>query len=659
MASRYGGITGTEQIANDYQNINIAFENVEADVDAKAAIVTDHINSTAAHAAEHITYSGSASGDNVKDAIDTIDERIDTIIQGGGPDKDAELVDIRTPDPSYTPSRIINVAGDIVRDMQAQFGAQLADIAFNAHNFNSIDSAVAAASANGGVLLLPPGEYPVNSNLVVPQNVTLEIANGAMLNIMPGVVLTINSRINAGDYKIFTGSGSISGLKDVNLMWFAGDKLNTSTDALADIQKAYDSCSSKAVVRWPSGFFCISGASPIVISKGQHTIGAGSFGTELRYLTSAMNGFQVSGQFAKMEGLSLDKHDQTLIPTSGIGLSVTAGNFWLYDVTIRTGYRSISIVGAGTVKLLNFNVHDSVQSGVYCENSNDVYLSDFTIAAINDYCVLSGVTGTFVVGEVVTFSGGASGTIASILAPNILKIKFGGSNPSTDETITGSTSGASATVASVTIMHSLGGIRLFNRVEAFVARTGDVIGGRYSITTDAAANTSRQRPSFNRFSDMFFDSADNGALFDKSVEFNFVGCWFSSSAPGSGATINAVDGFTFEGTTFANNYQHGCVVQSSAKRVIFTAGCKFMGNSRQTANTYNGITIAAGTTDFAVTNCVIGGTLDFATQARGVVVSVGASDRYIVADNIGGSANGTGAVSDGGTGTNKRVANNY
>lgn len=52
MASRYGGITGTEQIANDYQNINIAFENVEADVDAKAAIVSNHINDNVRHVTE-------------------------------------------------------------------------------------------------------------------------------------------------------------------------------------------------------------------------------------------------------------------------------------------------------------------------------------------------------------------------------------------------------------------------------------------------------------------------------------------------------------------------------------------------------------------------------------------------------------------------------
>lgn len=53
--------------------------------------------------------------------VDNVNNRVDNIIQGGGPDKDAELVDIRHPDPNYTPSREINVAGDLVRDIQSQF----------------------------------------------------------------------------------------------------------------------------------------------------------------------------------------------------------------------------------------------------------------------------------------------------------------------------------------------------------------------------------------------------------------------------------------------------------------------------------------------------------------------------------------------------------
>jgi len=53
--------------------------------------------------------------------------RVDTILSEPDPNKDPELVDIRTPDPSYTPQRAINVAGDITRDMQEQFMSHKAE----------------------------------------------------------------------------------------------------------------------------------------------------------------------------------------------------------------------------------------------------------------------------------------------------------------------------------------------------------------------------------------------------------------------------------------------------------------------------------------------------------------------------------------------------
>lgn len=58
-----------------------------------------------------------------------LEQRVDTIINEPDPNKDAELVDIRTPDPSYTPERPIDVAGDMTRDMQAQFNAHKAETA--------------------------------------------------------------------------------------------------------------------------------------------------------------------------------------------------------------------------------------------------------------------------------------------------------------------------------------------------------------------------------------------------------------------------------------------------------------------------------------------------------------------------------------------------
>src|SRR5690625_1747494 len=58
--------------------------------------------------------------------VQDVTDRVDNIIQGGSPDKDAEVVDMRHPDPEYHPKRPIQVAGDMIRDMQDQLITGLA-----------------------------------------------------------------------------------------------------------------------------------------------------------------------------------------------------------------------------------------------------------------------------------------------------------------------------------------------------------------------------------------------------------------------------------------------------------------------------------------------------------------------------------------------------
>jgi len=91
--------------------------------------------------------------DTVVDEIKAVDDRVDTIIVGGGPDKDPELVDIRNLDPSYTPQREINVAGDVTRDMQAQFTAHKAETM----RFRGTDSATGITDIDSTSIL--PGVY--------------------------------------------------------------------------------------------------------------------------------------------------------------------------------------------------------------------------------------------------------------------------------------------------------------------------------------------------------------------------------------------------------------------------------------------------------------------------------------------------------------------
>lgn len=109
MANRYANLVGSNKIKDEYGKINTGFDSVQADIDQLQVDLDQEIADR-------------------EQAVQAVDERVDEIIQGGGPDKDAELVDIRTTDPSYTPQRTINVAGDVTRDMQAQFAAHKADI---------------------------------------------------------------------------------------------------------------------------------------------------------------------------------------------------------------------------------------------------------------------------------------------------------------------------------------------------------------------------------------------------------------------------------------------------------------------------------------------------------------------------------------------------
>lgn len=204
---------------------------------------------------------------------------------------------------------------------------------------------------------------------------------------------------------------------------------------------------------------------------------------------------------------------------------------------------------------------------------------------------------------------------------------------------------------------ALGGIRLEDKVEALMARDGDIIRGAYSMTTEATVNGQGTRPAYNRFVSVYFDSSANGVDLRKSVEFDFIGCWFSNR-PGQGVVVGSTtDGMRFNGGGAINCGSNGAVVEPGALRTVFN-GFASRGNGTQAANTYMGIYVQAGATDFVIQGCTLGGDLGFGTQKYGVEVAAGASDRYVIKDNLV-SGNGTGGVNDGGTGVNKTVEANY
>lgn len=136
-----------------YPKVNRNFQRLNTEL-------TAHKNSTSAHKAEDITYTGQVPGNDVKEAIENVNTRISEIVAQSGDDI-TELVDSRG---GY----------DVLGDRLDASDARLIDIAYNVKNFGMIgsgnDSAIIQAgidyvATNGGTLYLPPGTYEINNTL--------------------------------------------------------------------------------------------------------------------------------------------------------------------------------------------------------------------------------------------------------------------------------------------------------------------------------------------------------------------------------------------------------------------------------------------------------------------------------------------------------------
>lgn len=58
--------------------------------------------------------------------------------------------------------------------------------------------------------LYVPDAQAVTDNLTVPVNIRLVVPNGGMITVAAGKTLTINGPVDAGDYRIFSGSGAVA-----------------------------------------------------------------------------------------------------------------------------------------------------------------------------------------------------------------------------------------------------------------------------------------------------------------------------------------------------------------------------------------------------------------------------------------------------------------
>lgn len=205
---------------------------------------------------------------------------------------------------------------------------------------------------------------------------------------------------------------------------------------------------------------------------------------------------------------------------------------------------------------------------------------------------------------------------------------------------------------------SLGGIRLINKAEAVVVTDGDIILGKYSMTTAAATFSIGVRPAYNNFTNVFFDSSVEGVVLDKIIETEFIGCWFSNGRSGTGFAgcgVIETNGLNFIGCRFFNCGGTGCSVTATAVNTTFVA-CSIESNS-VTATAAPGLAFFANTNNFTVSNCKTGNSLYSGSQTYGILIDNGTSNNYSICNNLL-TGNVVGGLSDGGTGTVKTISGN-
>jgi len=188
------------------------------------------------------------------------------------------------------------------------------------------------------------------------------------------------------------------------------------------------------------------------------------------------------------------------------------------------------------------------------------------------------------------------------------------------------------------------------------------LNGARGYTMQDSAATGSSYPIWTFAWDLETDhSYVTGVQMDGGEGLYIDGSWIGSSLFGNGVLIGSNsrgEVFIGAGTRIMGHAENGILIQAGPKTISID-GCMIGLNSQKTINTFNGITVAAGATEFSITNNRIGDLVGTGAnpQNSGISLLAGATNKFIIAnnnllDNI------TAAIIDASTGTTKRIANN-
>ena len=526
-----------------------------------------------------------------------------------------------------------------------------------------INDAVTAASTNGGTVVFPPGTYRIASDLTVPSNVTLWFMNGAMLSADSGVTVTISGPIEAGLHQIFSGSGTvvIAKIKEVFAEWW-GAKGDGIADDRTALNSAVSSLSNGGDIKFvgtykissnltfpenvklnfaESARFSVDSGVTLTINSaieaGLYQIfdGGGTIAGKPRIEYVFPQWFGAKGDGASDDASPIQKalnffsRIMFRSATYKIGTTITIpSNCYIYG-NGATFYTKNAIPRMWYIPSTSQDVHIEK---INCNGD----APDFTAFQVEGHRVWFDECTTFNVNIGIVSRGSRHYINKCDLRANV--------------GILIETSAEVKSISDCVIAVSNIGIRITGGAGIRISNC-DIMGGNHNLLVDPNSGVVASVVCEN----VFFDQGAQGCVrmvptgTGVIVRCKFSNCWMSGSSGSRGVALGVnVKGIQFDSCDIYGNAADGIFI---AGQGIIVSNCQIAGNGG------SGVSVGGGTTDFVITGNIIGPTGDFGANVWGVFINSGASDRYVITGNML-KGNTAGAISDGGTGTNKVVANN-
>ena len=191
--------------------------------------------------------------------------------------------------------------------------------------------------------------YVLSTSETVPANINLKIEKGAKISISGGVTLTINGNIDAGDYEIFTGSGTVTGnpLNAIMLSaWFNAGVTNAT--APVGVLKSIAPSSAQGDLFYHNGTIIVrlaAGTSGQILKTGG-TSGAPAWITPPSIRDRARNLIITNNASHADHQIDVDADEVILQNTDGMSMRVASVN-----LTIDTAAAGANGLDTGTVAI--------------------------------------------------------------------------------------------------------------------------------------------------------------------------------------------------------------------------------------------------------------------------------------------------------------------